>query len=109
MSQNDMDNVINAVINDSGCSKSNSPNLSQDNKCTCDELKLELTSARAAMLQLKNKVDFLMSYLGLIDDVSSNNKSSTTSQPQEQSSSSIPVQSSKWRYDGSIQWVYNSI
>ena len=95
-SHNDnMDIIISLVASsmnsyESGCSKSNSPNLSQDNKCTCDELKLELTSARAAILQLQNKVDFLMSYLDLIDDVSSNNKSSTTSLPQEQS---IQVQS----------------
>jgi hypothetical protein len=86
MSQNDMDDVINAVINPVDTNQisiggSNSiPGSIIINTNNCDLLKAEINSLNTIIAQLNIKVDFLMSFLGLKDDDS-------ITQPQAQSAS----------------------
>lgn len=73
MSQADMDSVINSVVNQTDidqtiCVGSNSTTQSMHaSYCKCDMMKTEVDSLNNIITQLKVKVDFLMSYLGLED------------------------------------------
>ncbi len=74
LSQDDMDNAINAVINPMDTNQisiggsnpvAGSINVNTSN---CDLLKAEVNKLNAIIAQLTIKVDFLMSFLGLKDD-----------------------------------------
>ena len=74
LSQDDMDNVINAVINPMDTNQisigvsnpvTGSINVNTSN---CELLKAEVNKLNAIIAQLTIKVDFLMSFLGLKDD-----------------------------------------
>ena len=77
MSQIELDNVINSVVNPNDYVQH--PILSSKlsirsssirvDKCSCAQLKNEINSLNGVTTQLNTKVEFLMSFHGLEDDV----------------------------------------
>ena len=88
-----MNNVINAVVNQTefiqypGCSSNHSSGSKSKassnhvDKCNCEQLKTDINELNTIITQLNIKVEFLMSFLNLKDDVPASQSQAQSAKP----------------------------